>query len=430
MALSVKKGSFNSISGVVPFDQIVTGVGFQPKALILFTSGQFADVVPEGFDTIAQGIMGMATGSALAQQRTVRWACDDNVSITNALVAWRDGVFARGVLIARLKTFDVDGFTLTWSEEDPGARVIHYIAIGGADLSNVLVKEETMPVTSGNQAFTGYGFQPDALVLLCGSQTALGFTTQAKFSFGVAVSSTKRWGVCITARHSANMTANVDAMKQQRTDGCLFGLTTAAPVQDFIADLVSLNADGFTLNFIDPPPSAYLFAVLALKGPQVDAGAALIPAAIGNQSITGVAFQPKLALLETFGAPPQTAIVADAEVTVGAATGATERGCIWANEEDAVLPTQADRSTRAVKCLLTANSVAGGGQLDAEADFVSFNTNGFTIDWTDAPSTAGHEWVWFVLGDAPPAAADDLATKLAFLPGFDKPPGMLVISGG
>jgi hypothetical protein len=61
---------------------------------------------------------------------------------------------------------DPDGFTIRWTTNEARADIIHYIALGGTDITNAVASDFTMTTGSGTQDVTGLGFQPDFLMFL------------------------------------------------------------------------------------------------------------------------------------------------------------------------------------------------------------------------------------------------------------------------
>jgi hypothetical protein len=77
--------------------------------------------------------------------------------------------------------------------------------------------------------------------------------------------------------------------------------------------------------------------------------------------------------------------VAHAVFGVGAATATDERWTTTFDVEDGQGTTDSERTGQTTNCVLILN---GTGVVDAEADFVTFITNGVRINWGDAPSAA------------------------------------------
>src|SRR5207247_426387 len=212
-----------------------------------------------------------------------------------------------------------DGFNVNWATVT-ASYWVNYLALGGADVTNVAVGTFSLSTVTGTQTVAGVGFQPDAILLLCANRlnsqlnNSLG---NAKCSFGVAKSATQRWAWGITAADGQTMTANVDAMRTQRADSALVGLTDTAAA-DFQVDHTSMLADGFSLNVIDAPASAYEVAYLALKGGSYDVNVfgKSTAAAPVSQAITA-GFSAAAVLLSTCQIASTAAITGDVDIGLG-----------------------------------------------------------------------------------------------------------------
>ena len=149
-------------------------------------------------------------------------------------------------------------------------------------------------------------------------------------------------------------------------------------------DLVSMNADGFTITN-DVGTSEPGVVYLALKGVKVAQGVLAQPTSTGNQSVTGAGFQPSVVLFDGGDKATVDGFEDNAEMVFGVATSSTERAAIWIGSvsRTSPYPSDTDLSTSAVIRSLT----AGTPSVDAVADFVSMDSDGFTINWSTADAT-------------------------------------------
>lgn len=103
------------------------------------------------------------------------------------------------------------------------------------------------------------------------------------------------------------------------------------------------------------------------------------PAATGNSGVTSVGFQPQAVIFfyntrTTDGSSP------NAQVGVGMATATTERFALGIESDDNVNTSVVQRAVSNAHCIrLVTNDAATTG---LEADFVSFDADGFTLNWT------------------------------------------------
>lgn len=296
MALDFKCGSFTSSGS--GGNQAVTGVGFQPKALILFTTSQTS----LGVDTF--GVFGMGA-YANGQQRCIdardfhgASAADGAVACETTLIYTRRN-FSGGIATptGTLISLDADGFTIQWNLGHTGF-ILSYVAIGGADLTNVDLRTVTVPGSTGTQNVTGVGFQPDALIAFGVSHTAAGGRDADPLSWFQGFCDGTTQGVVAAASDEGADPTNTISV--QDTGRFVLTLNAATPAVHNEASLVSLDADGFTLNWITRN-SSDIFFVLSLKGGSYKVGTGAYKTTTGTQAYTGVGFEPKGVLVMSNG---------------------------------------------------------------------------------------------------------------------------------
>lgn len=228
--------------------QSFTGVGFMPEALMLF--GVLLDPAnPDQFED--EGILhvGMAVGGD-------QWAGGGHTQYLsdNKSSYWNDDAIVASVLVgvlaveATLDSFDADGFTLDVTTAPPTDIRLVYFAMEGQ--GGYAIGTDQAPTGTGNQAITGLGFQPAAVFFASTSQPALGVNTgyfKPMFGGGDATESYAAW----TGMTQGDPYCDSVAYK----DACLLFMTDAdaggpfQPTTDAEAELISLDADGFTLDW-------------------------------------------------------------------------------------------------------------------------------------------------------------------------------------
>lgn len=231
----------------------------------------------------------------------------------------------------------------------------------------------TTPTATGNVATTGVGFQPKLIIFFGDSATAEGFSAGQRMHFGATSGATESFALAAGSDDAANP-SNVGHRNYAK---CVGMVTNGAPTADAEANLVSFDADGFTLNWTDAPASAYRVYYLALGGSTItNAKVAQVvgPTATGNFAITGVGFQPDAVICwsgRITGAAPASSVHFNA--TVGTASSATEMACSGINETDAATTTDASCSQSGSKILFSGIH---------QATLVSFDADGFTLNFS------------------------------------------------
>lgn len=351
---------------------IVTGFGFQPKTVIFV-------VAPSAVDSGAAGqSIGFSDGT---HHRCVGWGSTGGVSTTSCRLfgnATKCAVVVTTSAVSLTATcaMDADGFTLTWSANS-GSAIVNYIAFGGSDLANVLVGTGTMPTVTGNLTVSGLGFTPNFVMLLSGSNTGnvASTATNARISYGAAISTTARCAHALGVRDAQTTSANVNAVSLHRSDACLVGVTAVAGV-DYVADFVSFGSGQFVLNFSVAPVAANVFYYLAIGGSNLtwDIDTAARPTTASDQSRTGLSFRPDAVLWSNSDLTTLATITSTAALSLGFSDGSTSESG-YATESDAI-PTTAgtQQGTNPVQDADPADS-------SVSATLTSFNSDGWTITW-------------------------------------------------
>jgi len=374
--VSVKAGSFTG-SGSTG-NQSITGVGFQPKVVL------FRYNMATSTGSAADSVIGFGVGVSSSDRRTSGNYSNNNVS-TSSNAAWNQDSYViytpSGSSKADFVSMDSDGFTINWATSS--SMLVEYLALGGSGLTNYKTGVAAAKTSTGNQAYTGVGFQPTALLVWAGkfSTSPLDQSTNGSGLFGVATGSSARGMVAWRNQNGSNPQG---AKHRQSTQRILSTTTTFTE-----ADFVSFDSDGFTLNYPTAGGSADVFYYLALRGPQFKVSSFNQATSTGNQSLTGAGFTPKASIMFSANdvSANNDAAQAHARASFGWATGTSNRSSFWIGETDNVSPTVARRdidTTKLIKMMTESSSPT----VNAAADHVSFDSDGQTINWTTADGTA------------------------------------------
>ena len=116
------------------------------------------------------------------------------------------------------------------------------------------------------------------------------------------------------------------------------------------------------------------------------AGNFSINTATGNQSIIGVGFLPKIVIF--YGSfTTADGVAVDAMIPVGAALSSSDRFAVMTTSEDGQGTTDTRGVVKTDKCL-SLFEAGSSATIEYEADFVSLDVDGFTINVTTAPGVA------------------------------------------
>lgn len=405
MALSSKVGSITQPTSTG--NQSITGLGFQPKTIIFFWGGE---ETADGSAANSRLGFGFAVSST---QRGFVWIGDQNgVATTNSshnfnttkciLFATENGTTPTTKADADFVSMDADGFTINWTTADATQRIVNYIALGGASLTNAFAGSFQQNNTTTNQSVTGVGFQPDTMIVISGNSASLGAGSDPSITIGVITSGAQK------ISHSKGRNALAASPHQdsvQKTDFLGWvGSNSDTPMQGE-ASFVSFDADGFTL--ISNPAGTRRHIYLCLKGASTKVGTFNQSTSTGNQAVTGVGFKPTAVMFQSVMKASSTSIDSSgARLMVGAASDSSNRA-VNSHATNNALSLNASHDLDRTKCI---KMIAEGGAsptTSAAADFVSNDSDGFTINNTTADATS-REVVYLAFG---PAAAAGAYTK-------------------
>lgn len=409
MALQSFVGSFASPSGTGT--QAITGVGFQPKAVVFWNSFITAFNVVGG--TYASDSIGFddgtdAGGQAFCQAAFLSGNNTNNVwSDDRSLLLVNNNAINFLMLAGYIQSMDADGFTINW-DFYAGAVGFQWCfwAIGGSDVSGKVLFVNSR-ATPGTQATTGVGFQPKALMTnyRAGVRGGTLFGYDGAPNVGVAASSSLQ--AVSLGYMKAPLTTTISKRYQDTTNCLGYNDGVSAAVR---AALTSFDADGFTLTYATSQPTTNYACCLALGGAGitgVDAGAFLEPGATGAQTVT-TNIAASTIFIASMSAAASGSIGANCCPMWGAAN-ATAQKVAWTGMLDATaVPLAGLRymdSTHAIQLLdIVTRDITGTATVSA------FNASSVTVTWTDV-SAGARQLVYLALGTATPAAGSITVTK-------------------
>ena len=393
MTLLAASGSLLTTTGTS--NVAVTGLGFQPKLVLFFGADRAAQ---PGTTTGFYMGFGAATGATergcvLSRSRDAQTTSQLSAFVRSDscfgnVLGTSDGV--NGLL--DFVSMDSDGFTVVPDDAFFASYYVYWLALGGDSLTNAKVGNFTLPNSSGNLAQTGVGFQPDALMLFGIHQGASGYNLGAGggggFCLGWAKSSTERG--CLSVVQRDNISGS-DTNHILRTDRLLHLIREdAADADGTVLDLVSFDSDGFTVsrnpNYNTTAGSSTVLLFVALKGIDIKIGSFAAQTNTGQFSVSGVGFKPSaliaMSTLNTTAA--ETAIASHSKLSFGWATEISQ-AYLSAREDDALGTTDAFTRQSNDALVYGLDNVFAA---ESEIDFVSFGSDGFTLDQVDADAAA------------------------------------------
>lgn len=393
---SAKLGSFNVGTGIVGTTVPVTGVGFQPDVVIFWWSGR-----TESTDTVS-GVdhkRGFGVAVSPTDRRAVFSQSDDGALVA-ATDAGHQADAAIGALtitgtidgLADLQSMDAGGFTLVIDDQFATDLRVHYLALGGIDLTNAATGMLTEPASAGTQDIASVGFQPDAVILFSAMIGAdpPGTAVDSTMMIGLAAGSSPANAVWAAASNDGSDPTQTRSYSRAGESIAFFDSGIAA--MDGRAGVTSWLSNGFRLNWAEVGGSRRVH-YLALKGGQYLVGDVLTQTDTTTPIVeSGFGFTPRAVLI---GGSTQAQNAADTpsiwdEFSLGAFTSATERGAQGTEDEDMLATVEV--GTQIEFDAVVVDQGGTPGTLEALTDVQSVDADGFTLIMDDADDLQGFVW--------------------------------------
>jgi hypothetical protein len=394
---------------------VVSSLPGQPRGIIVFGSGK-AGATVNTYSDYGGLMFGFSDGGSFHRLGGI--CAQDNVGTANVgrtinsrPFTLMDETQAGGSIVTERCSsisFGATSFTMNWDATTLDT-VGGYFVFGGSDIIECKVKDYQMGTTSpGEIEYTGLGAQYDFGLILNGGFTGVGYT-QAQTSGAVwnlschaGQENSKSWAIALTANDNVSPTQQ---WRLQRRDRLLASMFTNGPSQGQVARFAGWTADGFKLDWQQPPSSSTaLITGIFIKGGFWDAGSFVQPTS--NGTFTHVLQQDALQKVKGMMAFSinNVPIVNDSGVTnnrisVGAQDSAGGKACLaYGGDHGASTSVEAtilvnDRFVKAI----TPNATASSSTTNSECTVSDMATDGqFSINYTTTDSTA-RQVLWFTL---------------------------------
>ena len=373
-------------------DFSVTGLGFEPKAIIFFSSCVGTE---DTFQIHSCQHIGITDGT---NDRCGYAASIDNVATADTYREFRNDAcinfysLASKTLNTRatLSSFDSDGFTLNFSTNISSTVEVYYIAYGGNDLTFEVGSFDTPTVTGVQNVSTGLD-TADFLFLVGGAGGSSNENTLkdiSLFSMGAASSATEQGA---TSTRSNDNVGSTESFRYQSQSKCYAQPSSTGTLLDE-AEFDGFTSSGFDVDWTTKDGTSRRIYYLTAKGGQWEVGRNTTKNSTGTQAYT-TSFEPKSLCIfsaQSEAAPPVNHILN----SFGASDGTTNRGFVTF-DENAQTTTDAGRLNSTTSCL---NMTDFTPALLDEANVDSFNPTDFTLDFTTADASQ-RPFIWWVVGD-------------------------------
>jgi hypothetical protein len=393
----VKKGTFTSPGSLG--SQPISGVGFVPQALIVFTASQATDGPTHGNAIFAMGCATRDGGAT--QQWSLDYGVTDAVTSTDTAPAFVTTALLEGPVVpgftvdfsVQLTSFDSDGFTVNWSDLPATASiVVHYLALGGmtsarAGSFNTSTAVATQDVTIN----TGWG-QPDAIMFGAGtgSATSIGWGSIAAQR---SLLHQEIWGSATTQvveQHAAQVFSTATG------NGSSLALDSQATLATS-----GWPTDGFRVSYSDQ-------AGLVLAVGPFAIGTAGAPTAAAPQTVDlavtgGVATGAMIVGSPIPTDATQDSTHADLGGIFTGATDGTNEGCVGATTDDAATTSNTGRfstTTKAFQFYVAPAVNTNPPTLASETNATLVGSN-VRLTWNDT-DTVARRYFYMAFGALPP----------------------------
>ncbi len=166
---------------------------------------------------------------------------------------------------ADLTSWDATNVTINWTTQIGIAGYVNFIAIGGSEVSAKVVNWQA-PTVTGNASVTTIGFTPDVVIhgysgsaLVAAPPSNL---TSAHIGLGAMTANGNQWANMV---RSIDNVGTTETNRGQQTDSAIYMFGAGVGLLKE-ASFVSMNPDGFTVNFTTTDAAASQIFSLALRG--------------------------------------------------------------------------------------------------------------------------------------------------------------------
>ena len=406
MGLSAKVGSFNTGTGAVGSTVVVNDVGFQPKVIFFWWNGRTGTTDASGR---ANHQRGFGVGVSSSDRRYATSLSQDTPTsmVTNTMQgnAQCIGITTTADAIDGLmdvQSMDAGGFTLVVDDVFTASYRVHYLALGGTDITNVTTGQFTGNAAggTGNQDITTVGFQPDFVMIFGTGQTTANNTVRAdsRIMLGMATGSNGASGVW--SGGSNDGAANAQSMAYSKSAEIIAHLNAAVTSTEDRASFTGFLSNGFNINWSEVTTGGSVNFFVAIKGGRYTVGNFLTRTDGNAIPETGVGFSPKGVLLISATRAESTADTAtdDDEWSMGAFTSTTARVSMSMSDDDAAATAVVGTGVSHDEAYQNLNATTGA--VEGEMDVQSVDADGFTMIMDDTDPVAAFV-LYAAFGQAP-----------------------------
>lgn len=239
---------------------------------------------------------------------------------------------------------------------------------------------------AGTQSIAGIGFQPKAVIFYWTRQTTSGFNAGVNSGFGMATGSGNQSAVSVTMVDNSGRS---DQGRRYSNTRCIIFLTGGGPpTLNSEASFVSFDVDGFTIKWTTGSVNQYIIHYIAIGGEiETMVSNFNLTTSAGNQSVTGVGFQPDFLLFNWSYGTAYNTNIARSQFGLGFAKNSSEQVALAQAGADNTGNNLDKRWRQRTDSCILSLTLANPPAQDAIVSFVSMDADGFTINISDPPAT-------------------------------------------
>lgn len=279
-------------------------------------------------------------------------------------------------------------FTLNWTVVDTVSHDVSYTLIGGTAVSAKVVEWQAN-IVNGNQSVTGVGFLPQIVFQLPGSNVKIPVeANMVSLGFG-AMTASDQFALDSHSIDATSPLVTERVISRNHVIALLVGTAgVPPPAVAFSARYVSLDADGFTVNW-DEHPGTHIYigslCLAGLAGANVGIITKTTASAPASQSVTGVGFTPSWVFLGGVN-DTTTAAALGIRRSHGSSDG-TNSYCWTEIAKSGVSPSVVEETHSSSAIFSLWNPTSPATQFQT-ATLQSMDTDGFTLSWPTNDTTA------------------------------------------
>lgn len=397
MALDTQVGiiNLNTSTG----DQVIP-CNFKAKVIFFYPTIETADGIAGHF----AGNYGVATQDLEQFALAVTDEDGEPTTDTTRVLTMTDCIIALDqgentfLYRASLTAIGDTSFTINISVAPASAYRVAFLALGGSDIDETKIGQFDAPGSTTQSSITGVGFEPKFLQTTFISSASLPANgANLHVGLGAAKSILESGAIGIT---SQNGVGTSNTRRAQRTQSLLHKHNVNGALNTE-AYLVSLDDDGFTLDFTTST-GLRTVAYLALNGPiRLAVGSFNSQLSTGEFPTTSIGFQGVAGLFWSWNRASDSGTQTGAELSLGMVDDEGNQFAVGDISEHNVGTTNTDHWSD--DGLIYQNYDNAQTQ-EGAIDFTSWDSDGFTLNQTDADPTA-NEILYIIFGSTPPVSS-------------------------